>query len=191
MPSQRRERRLTSELGFRKHLGGKWAGRDVDAPSRTSKSHAHDGEGWVADGSSGGRDKHLRQQQPRSTEIAVSSAEGGFMTARDTARNMYTARGSETDDYLSAVEPYPTKTARDMFTARGFETDDYMSAVDSTPRRKVSFVSKKGRQHCCWRAPCTRPLRHDTDFSGGGECGNQRAQPTFKRHTCIRYLSVT
>lgn len=143
----------SSEQGMRQAQGGgRRAGRDADAPSHSLNSHSHDAKGRVPGSVSGGSEDHL---QPRSTRIAVSSAEGGFMTARETARKMYTARGFETDDYLSGAEPDTTKTARDMYTARGFETDDYLSAVEPTPRRRVSMYFHQGGRCCCRKSTCS------------------------------------
>ncbi|MEM7672094.1 MAG: hypothetical protein AAF212_02020, partial [Verrucomicrobiota bacterium] len=60
-----------------------------------------------------------------------------YTTARGTARKEADGDGFESD---------LMKTARDMHTARGFETDDYMSATEYSCRRstdtfmKVSFT---------------------------------------------------
>lgn len=96
-----------------------------------------------------------------------------YMTARDTARTV--ERGSD------GSESDTMKTGRDMHTARGFETDDYISAAEQLScrggtgifwkvytQKSIRACAALGRWcilkdlyvRCFWKVVCTqRPIR--------------------------------
>lgn len=81
-------------------------------------------------------DQYQRDQRSGAAAIAHPNAAAGFMTARDTARD--TERSTrETVRHMSSYQGFDS----DMHTARGFETDDYLSAVEpNTSRSTGTFM---------------------------------------------------
>lgn len=84
-------------------------------------------------------DQHQRDRRSPAAN-AYPNVAAGFLTARDTARDTersarHAARHMNNQSSYQGLDS-------DMFTARGFETDDYLSAVEPNTSRSTGTLNE-------------------------------------------------